>query len=286
LAGARETFVTTTGGPEHFLEDPAISETSNDPVVLDRAEPLDGDDITVEPNAPGAGSRRARLAIAAGIAAVLLVGGIAVAMANRHHASTNGASHLRSVAPASPAAAHPTPAVHVKPAVKPNTKPAQPAPSKPVTPINHATPVVAAPPATIAAPAATTPVAATPPPVVAPPVEPTSVLRWTATPASLSITRGARASLTVTVANPTKGTVTLGTPLSCAPTLRGPGGVAIGGSVCEQLAQVMQPHSELIERYTIFATDTGDASGQALAPGSYTAIIENLFKVKVNVTKS
>jgi hypothetical protein len=93
-------------------------------------------------------------------------------------------------------------------------------------------------------------------------------------------------SVTVTVVNPTLGTVTLGTPLSCAPTVRGPHGAVISQMFCEQMAQVMAPHSKLSQRYTIYATDTADVSGSPLPPGVYIASVENLFKFKVNVTAS
>ena len=73
--------------------------------------------------------------------------------------------------------------------------------------------------------------------------------------------------------------------MSCPPTLRGPHGAVFGGAVCAEITQTVQPKSTLTQRYTIYATDTGDASGQPLPPGVYTAF-ENLFKIKVNVTKS
>ena len=60
----------------------------------------------------------------------------------------------------------------------------------------------------------------------------------------------------------------------------------IGAAICEQMAQIMSPHSQLTQHFTIYATDTGDASGQPLKPGVYTATFENLFKIKVNVTAS
>jgi hypothetical protein len=288
LAGARETFVTTTGGPEHFLADPAINDTSaDDPVVLERADRLDGDDIVVEPAAPGSGSRRIRLVIAGAIAAVLVVGGIAIAVANRNHPNLDHPSSVRSVQPVSPPA-HPTPPRAITP--KQPVTPQQPAAQQPKPPaaINKTAPVPVAPPAIPVAPApATPPVASpTPPPVTTPPVEPASVLRWTANPAALSVTGGAHAIVTITVANPTKGIVTLGTPLSCPPTVRGPHGAVFGSVICAQITQTVQPKSTLTQRYTIYATDTGDASGQALPPGVYTASFENLFKIKVNVTKS
>jgi hypothetical protein len=93
FGGRQGDFVTTTGGPEHFLADPAINDTSaGDPVVLERADRLDGDDIVVEPAVPGSGSQRIRLVIAGVIAAVLVVGGIAIAVANRDHPSSTSSS--------------------------------------------------------------------------------------------------------------------------------------------------------------------------------------------------
>ena len=59
-----------------------------------------------------------------------------------------------------------------------------------------------------------------------------------------------------------------------------------GGGVCEAMAQVMAPHSQVIAHYTIYATDTADASGAPLAPGAYIVNIENLHNVKVTVSAS
>jgi hypothetical protein len=130
------------------------------------------------------------------------------------------------------------------------------------------------------------PVAPTEPPVTAPPSYPPSALQWAATPAALTIKSGGHRVLTVHVTNPTDGTVTLPHPLSCAPTLRGPKGHMIGFGVCEEMAQVMSPHDQLTQRYTIYATDTAAAGGGAVAPGTYTASVENLFDVKVTITPS
>ena len=49
---------------------------------------------------------------------------------------------------------------------------------------------------------------------------------------------------------------------------------------------MMSPHSQVVAHYTIYATDTGDASGAPLAAGRYLAAIENLHNVKVTVTAS
>jgi hypothetical protein len=107
-------------------------------------------------------------------------------------------------------------------------------------------------------------------------------LQWSATPAALTIKSGGHASFTVHVTNPTNGTVTLPHPLSCAPTLRGPKGHTIGFAVCEEMAQVMSPHDALTQTYVI----TASSDGTALAPGTYTATVENRFDVKVTITAS
>ena len=145
------------------------------------------------------------------------------------------------------------------------------------------TPHVVTPNAPVASPTFATP---PPPPVVtAPPVESTSVLQWKATPPTISIKGGGHKTFTVTVTNPTDGTVTLPQPLSCAPVLRGPKGVAFGFGVCVEMAQVMSPHqTSLTHTYTIYATDSASAGGNALKPGNYTATIENLFTVNVHIT--
>ena len=75
-------------------------------------------------------------------------------------------------------------------------------------------------------------------------------------------------------------------PLSCPPALQTEHGASIGGAVCAQMAQVMSPHQMLTQQYTIYATDTGDASGSPLAPGRYTARVENLYSVEVTITAS
>jgi hypothetical protein len=90
--------------------------------------------------------------------------------------------------------------------------------------------------------------------------------------------------LSLTVTNPTDGTVTLGQPLPCAPVLRSEYGGAATSGVCEAMAQVMSPHQTLTQRYRIYATNTGDASGTPLKPGRYTARFENLHSMWVTVT--
>ncbi|MGO9876072.1 MAG: hypothetical protein ACLPVY_20045 [Acidimicrobiia bacterium] len=277
--------MTTTGGPEPFLADPAVGNRStDDPVLHVDSERLEGDDIVVEPGAPRPGSRRRRLATAGAVAGVLLVGGIAAAVADNHH-SPSHASNLRAVATLHPPTAHPTPPTA---AVKPKiTQVKSVLPNASVT-TTKTTSGNVAPPASIAIGSAETPTTtmSPPPPVTTPPVEPASVLEWSATPSELSVRAGAQMSVTVTVANPTNGTVTLGTPLSCEPTMRGPRGAVIGAFVCAQITQVIQPHARIAQRYTIHATDTGATSGKALTSGTYAATVENLFTIKVNVTNS
>ena len=276
--------MTTTGGPEHFLADPATDNRPTDgTAVHGHAARLDGDDIVVEPRPPGPGSRRIRLATAGAVAVILLVGGIAVGVANNHH-SPNHASKLRPASAQHPPTAHPTPP---RAAVKPKIKHAKAVPPNASVTITKTTSGTVAPPASIATRPVETPTTASPPPpVTTPPVEPASVLEWSATPSELSVRAGAQISMTVTVVNPTNGTVTLGTPMSCPPTMRGPRGAVIGDFVCDQMTQVIQPHSKIAQRYTIHATDTGDTTGTVLTPGIYTATVEHLFTIKVIVTNS
>ena len=285
-SGRKGDDVTTTGGPDQSFADPATTTQPADyPVVV--RDGRDGDDlrIEVEVDQPGP-HHRTRMMLVGAVVVVLAAGGVAAALATRHHHhAAAGASKLSSVAPASPAAAHPkTPAVGTEPRTitgKPATEPTVKTP--PANPAVIA-PTVSAPPNVVSPPPAVTP--ATPPPVTVPPAEPTSVLQWKSTPVALSVKGGAHISFTVTVTNPTSGTVTLPTPLSCAPVLRGPHGAAFGFTVCEQMAQLMSPHQQLTQRYTIYATATGDPSGRALKPGAYTATVEGLYNVKVHITAS
>jgi hypothetical protein len=124
----------------------------------------------------------------------------------------------------------------------------------------------------------------TAPPATAPPVESPSVLTWRSSPGTLDLTAGAHMTFTVTVTNPTDGTVTLGVPLSCAPTLETAHGAAISNVMCEQMAQVLQPHQSLAQQYTVYATSTGDATGTPLAAGRYIVRVENLSSIPVTVT--
>jgi hypothetical protein len=278
--------VTTTGGPDHFLADPA---TSTDPTVLhEQAQPLDGDDIVVEPHGTGPDHprRRTRELVVGLAVAVLAVGAVAIAIAARH--DSGGNTRVTSSARARTPAGHPTAdqAVGTRPQVKHPPTPTHPRVSPPnTTPANvvrRTNPVVVppAPPAATVAPPATP----TMPPPTAPPNEPPSVLKWTASPSTLSIKGGAHAVLTITVVNPTNGNVNLPHPLSCPPELKPLHGAPIGGFVCTEMVQVMAPHSQLVQHYTIYATDTGAVGGAPLQAGQYLAVVENLHNVKVTVT--
>ncbi len=111
-------------------------------------------------------------------------------------------------------------------------------------------------------------------------------MKWTSQPQALSIKAGGKAFLTVTVENPTDGTVTLGHPLSCPPTVKPVNGAPIGGAVCVEMAQIMDPHEKIVAHYTIHATDTADEGGAPLKAGQYIVTVENLYDVKVTVTAS
>jgi hypothetical protein len=282
--------VTTTGGPEQFIADPATSdERAGYPIVIGRdAERLPGDDIVVEPQSPEPPRRRNyRAVLLTAVVVGLAAGGIAGALvAYNRGGSDNGASKLSSTQPVQPPAVNRAPriggAVVVEPKPRIHPKPAKATASKPKT-----APKVVTPPKTVTQQSqtpppqtpATAPIAATP--LTAPP----SVLQWTSTPRSITIKAGAHIVFTVSVFNPTKRNVTLPQPLSCPPTSRGAQG-AIGGTVCAQTTQVIKPHQHLRQKYTIFATTTADASGKPLPAGTYVASVENLFNVKVTVTKA
>jgi hypothetical protein len=250
--------VTTTGGPEHSVAEPVTQEH------------LDGDDIVVVPDATPSRHRRAR-ALMIGAVVVLLAAGVGIAVAVTR--DDGKSSTVRTVTPKRPPPTRPSP--------PPRTPPKKPIARKPPASIAPQTPVSSPP--VVPAPPPPPPVAPTQPPVTAPPSYPPSVLQWKATPDALTIKSGGHAALTVHVTNPTDGTVTLPHPLSCAPTLRGPKGHVIGFAVCEEMAQVMNPHDTLTQRYTIYATDTASPDGGALSPGYYTLSVENLFDLKVTV---
>ena len=235
----------------------------------------DGDDIEVLPDLPRSTSRaRMRAFLVGGIAAVLVATAITVALANNDH---KGANRLRSVS-----------RVH--------TPPKTPVTQKRVVATTAPKPHVTAPAPRVAATVPTTAVGAAPvspppatpstaPAAIVPTEEPPSVLTWQATPAALTIKAGSHASFSVSVTNPTDGTVTLGVPLSCPAALQTKSGTGIAGVMCPQMAQVMSPHQTLTQQYTVYATDSGDASGAALQAGSYVARVENLYSVSVTITK-
>ena len=274
--------MTTTGGPEHSLADPAMATTRRQTIrsCIGHADRLDGDDIVVEPAAPHAirvgGRRRVdRRRDRGGCAR------------RRRRRSRSRPAIIRATAPAqascarsqpaSPPAAHPTPAGRT---VKPKPVPVEANSRQGAVDHEHdagrGQPAGAGP----ATPAPTTPATAPPPPVTAPPpvttppAEPASVLRWTATPAALSVKGGAHASVTVTVVNPTKGTVTLGTPLSCAPTAARPArrgdrrsGVRADGAVDGAALDAHAALHDLRDRHR------RRRAASPLPPGVYTASV-------------
>jgi hypothetical protein len=291
VAGCQGDNVTTTGGPEHSLVDPAPgNESVNDPIVLDNDNALPGDDIVVEPGRTESHPRRrARTLAVVIVVAVLAAIGIAVAIAAR--GGSDGNTKVSSSAPVNPPPANPSVKKSPDTAAR-NSTPEKPAgnvakptsnviaPVVPVAPTNAVAPTVAPQtPVSVAAP--TTPVA---PPPTMPPSNPPSVLRWTTTPSAISMKAGASVFLTVTVVNPTAGNVTLGHPMSCPPTLKPLHGSPIGGAVCVEMAQILGPHEQVVAHYTIYATDTADAGGAPLTAGEYVVNIENLHNVKVTVT--
>jgi hypothetical protein len=281
--------VTTTGGTGHDTER----------VVLDHDAPLDGDDIVIEPDAPEHPRKHHREIVVGIIVGALVIGAAAVALATRSDAG--GKSQVSAVPPAHTPPGHPTDneakrhaaATTVAPA--PATATARTTPRAIVPPPALSEPVVVHPTPTAPPPdAGSSPgyvgsgntIAPTTPTPTLPPTAPPSALAWKTDPASLSIPAGAHALLTVTAVNPTAGTVTLPHPLSCPPALQPAHGAPIGGGVCEAMAQLMAPHARAVAHYTIYATDTGDASGAPLAAGQYLANIESLHTVKVTITAS
>ncbi len=279
FGGRQGDHVTTTGGPEHSLAEPVTSDAIGYPIVVDQGYPeLEGDDIVVEPASTPSPHRRTRTAVVAAVVLALIVGGaaLAVGLANRND---GGASNLRSVSAAKPPPAHPTPN-KIDPSPGQIVKPT-PAKVEVPTPVK-VVPQPVSPNVPVASPTNATPPPA--PPVLTPPVEPTSVLQWKATPSAITIRAGGHKTFVFTVTNPTDGTVALPQPLSCAPVLRGPKGVAFGFGVCVEMTQVMSPHQQLSHTYTIYATDSAGAGGQPLKPGTYTATIDNLFRVNVHIT--
>ena len=278
LGGRQGDNVTTTGGPEHSLADPATSEQSAGRSGR-RSRPREP--ARRRRHRRRARTRRSRIRVArvrrgrrsGAIVAVLVVGGVAIAVAARRDPTARAASNVRSVAPVSPPAAHPTPQ-RGRAETPAEASAAAPTPSRRSRSTRRSRfrsrrPAVA-PPAPVAghhprrgqSPRP-------PPPVTTPPVEPTSVLQWTATPAALSIKGGGHTSVHRHRREPDRRARSrCGTPLSCAPALRGPHGAAFGGGVCAQMAQIdVAALERSSQRYTIYATDTADASGRPLPPG-------------------
>jgi hypothetical protein len=255
--------VTTTGGPDHSVAEPATIDTE-----------LDGDDIVVVPDAPP-GRRRSRAWIVGAVVVAMIAAGVGIAVAVTRD---DGTTSVQSKAPAGP-----KPETKASEPSRPRSQPTQPVgqkpPAVPAVPVVPQTPV-SSPPVGVAPPPPPA-VAQTEPPVNAPPQSPTSVLQWSATPAALTIPAGGDAVLRVHVVNPSDGTVTLGHPLSCPPTLRDANGHVVGSAVCTEMAQLLAPHEQQTQRYVI----TAIADGAPLEPGKYTASVENLFDVKVTVTK-
>jgi hypothetical protein len=124
-------------------------------------------------------------------------------------------------------------------------------------------------------PGAPPPVITAPPPaagttVPAPKTSPVSVLRWSASPASLTVRSGESATVVVTVHNPSDGAVTLPLPLSCNPTIDGSG-------VCPQVTDTVAPRAQRAQMYVVDATN--------VAPGNYALLVEGgLFSIPVSVT--
>jgi hypothetical protein len=214
---------------------------------------------------------------------VLAAAAITIALVNRDNARPARVSSIAKRAP-SPTTPPSVKRAHSKrPAKTPVKIPVKPRVSVPARAVVTTVPSVATP--TTAGTPAVTPTIPTTPPTT--PSYPPSVLTWQTTPSALTIKAGGNAVVAVTVTNPTDGNVTLGQPLACAPALRPEhGGAAIGSGVCEQMAQVMSPHQSLTQRYRIYATSTGDASGSPLAAGRYKARFENLHSMWVTVPAS
>jgi hypothetical protein len=102
----------------------------------------------------------------------------------------------------------------------------------------------------------------------APPASPVSVLQWSAAPVAITIQQGDRTTLSVTVRNPSDGVVTLPVPLACAS--------LENSSVCPTVAQLVEPHTQRVQTFTVDAT--------SVAPGSYDFQIEQgLFSVPITV---
>jgi hypothetical protein len=236
----------------------------------------DGDDIDIIPEAPATRSRgRMRAFLVGAIVLVLAAAAITIALVNRAGTDTSRLSTIGNEHPAATPKPQPKRVVTM-PTVKPRV--VAPPSSVVVTTPNVASPTTAG------IPAVQPTLPTTPAPT---PAYPPSVLTWQFTPAALTVKAGGHTTVSATVLNPTDGNVTLGHPLSCAPVITPEnGGAAIGNGVCVQMAQVMTPLQTLTQQYTIYATSTGDASGNPLAVGRYKVRFENLKTVSMTVTAS
>lgn len=229
---------------------------------------LDGDDITIvtDPVAPSH-RRRTRAAIIAGAVGAVVIVAVVVALATHKSSGHRRVNVADAPTTAAPAAIGPA----VSAVATTGTAASTPAGGVAAAPTTVGTNAGASGSAGSSSGAAPAPPPASAPSTTptAPPASPVSVLAWSASPASLSITAGSSATITVTVRNPSDGVVTLPVPLSCAPTLDGSG-------VCPEMAQLVQPHAQFQQGYTVTAN---------VAPGSYKLPIENgLFRVPVTVT--
>jgi hypothetical protein len=254
--------VTTTGGPEHSVAEPAT------------VEHLDGDDIVVVPDSLPPRHRRSRALLVGAVVVAVIAAGVGIAIAVTRDDGNE------SVSASAPVRTTPTPA----PSQPRNAEPKRPKKAvaeQPPVSVAPETPA-SSPPLVVVPPPP--PVAPTQAPDTAPAVSPPSVLQWSSNPAALTIPAGGHKTLSVHIVNPSDGTVTLGHPLSCPPMLHDSKGHAIGYGVCVEMAQLIAPHDELTQRYVIYATDTAAAGGEPLKAGAYTATIEDLFDVKVTVT--
>ena len=230
-----------------------------------RTLPADGDDIVVLPDGPDETSGRNRRALLIGLAVVVALVAIALAIVAR-----NNGSKTAVVQTTTPTAAT-TPAV-IKPAATTRVTAAKPTvpvvallPSAAVPKTSASHTLQTAAPAGSVAPPPTVPAPTLPPP---PKQYGATALTWTA-PHTLTIVSGHAVSLFVTAHNPTDGIVTLPHPLSCAPHLD-------HTEACTQNVQLVSSGQSASAGYTI------DAHG--VAPGHYTLRIEEVFTVGVSVT--
>ena len=243
-------------------EEARVATTEHDDVEVTstRAEPLEGDDITVipEPDDQPRGTPR-RIAILSAIAIVLVAAVVAIVLGTRGDDSTPQVQASNN----SPVATSP-------PVVKKKPKPAATKKKATTTnrPVTHVTaaPVVVAPETPVSS--VVTDVQSVPTMPAEPQTSPVSVLRWNV-PQSVTVKSGASTSVTVSAYNPSAGVVTLPVPLSCAPRLQGDG-------VCPEMAQLISPGETANATYTI------DATG--VKPGTYSLKAAGVAPFTVTVT--